>query len=133
MRFSLLPLTLTLLTPLIHTAPTQSLDFTHLLPHTQTARADPSLTSYLGAFFLGDKPSIYFYQSTGNNANAFTALNKGAPVISPTKGTGGVRDPSIVAGGGEEQGKKWYIVGTDLNIGKTSWDAAQRTGEFVFI
>lgn len=105
--------------------PAQSLDFNDygLLP-----RADPSLTGYLGVFFLGDKPSVYFYLSNGNNANSMTTLNKGQPVINPTKGTVGVRDPSIISGGGSEAGKKWYIIGTDLNIGKTTWDAAQRTG-----
>ncbi|KAF2246223.1 glycoside hydrolase family 43 protein [Trematosphaeria pertusa] len=105
--------------------PTQSLDFTSygLVP-----RADPSLTGYLGVFFLGDKPSVYFYTSNGNNGISMKALNKGQPVINPTKGTQGVRDPSIIAGGGADAGKKWYIIGTDLNIGKTTWDAAQRQG-----
>jgi hypothetical protein len=81
-------------------------------------RADSNLVGYLGAFFLGADPYVYFYQSNGNNALSFKALNKGQPVIKPTKGTGGVRDPAIVQGGGAEAGKKWYIVGTDLNIGK---------------
>jgi len=93
-----------------------------------TPRADPSLTGYLGVFFLGDKPSVYFYISNGNNAISLKAMNKGQPVINPTKGTQGVRDPSIITGGGSEAGKKWYIIGTDLNIGKTTWDAAQRKG-----
>ncbi|KAF2793649.1 glycoside hydrolase family 43 protein [Melanomma pulvis-pyrius CBS 109.77] len=93
-----------------------------------TPRADPSLTGYLGVFFLGDKPSVYFYISNGNDAISLKALNKGQPVINPTKGTQGVRDPSIITGGGDEAGKKWYIIGTDLNIGKTTWDAAQRKG-----
>ncbi|KAK3378852.1 glycoside hydrolase family 43 protein [Lasiosphaeria ovina] len=91
-------------------------------------RADPSLAGYLGVFFLGADPYVYFYLSTGNNPVAFKALNRGAPVMRPTKGTGGVRDPSIIAGSGADAGKKWYIIGTDLNIGKTTWDASQRTG-----
>jgi len=81
-------------------------------------RADPNLTGYLGAFFLGSDPYVYFYLSNGNNGLSFKALNKGAPVMKPTKGTRGVRDPALVAGGGPEAGKKWYIVGTDLDIGK---------------
>ena len=81
-------------------------------------RADTNLTGYLGAFFLGDKPSVYFYLSNGNNPTSFSALNKGQPVIVPTKGTKGVRDPAIVVGGGSDAGKKWYIIGTDLEIGK---------------
>lgn len=81
-------------------------------------RADPSLTGYLGAFFLGDEPDVYFYLSNGNDAISFKALNGGKAVIVPKAGTGGVRDPAIVPGGGSEAGKKWYIVGTDLDIGK---------------
>lgn len=81
-------------------------------------RADAILTGYLGAFFLGADPYVYLYLSNGNNAISFKALNGGSPVIKPTKGTGGVRDPAIVQGGGAEAGKKWYIVGTDLDIAK---------------
>ncbi|ORY61689.1 glycoside hydrolase family 43 protein [Pseudomassariella vexata] len=91
-------------------------------------RADSSLVGYLGAFFLGADPYVYFYLSNGNDPLSFKALNQGQPVLKPTKGTGGVRDPAIVQGGGSEAGKKWYIVGTDLDIGKTNWDASQRTG-----
>ncbi|KAI0544983.1 glycoside hydrolase family 43 protein [Xylaria curta] len=91
-------------------------------------RADSNLVGYLGAFFLGADPYVYLYQSNGNSPTSFKALNKGQPVLKPTKGTGGVRDPAIVQGGGAEAGTKWYIVGTDLNIGKTNWDAAQRKG-----
>ncbi len=83
-------------------------------------RADSSLVGYLGIFFLGDKPNIYFYLSNGNSAFAFNKLNKGNPILVPKLGTGGVRDPSIVSGAGEEKGKKWYIIGTDLDIGKVS-------------
>ncbi|WYZ41414.1 hypothetical protein EsH8_V_000309 [Colletotrichum jinshuiense] len=115
--------------------PIQSLDFTGSL----APRADPSLVGYLGAFFLGADPYVYLYLSNGNSPTSFRALNSGSPVIRPTKGTGGVRDPAIVEGGGAEKGKKWYIVGTDLDIGKvcavlflflsiTTWDAAQRQG-----
>jgi hypothetical protein len=81
-------------------------------------RADPNLAGYLGAFFLGNDPYVYFYLSNGNNPLSFRALNRGAPIIRPTKGTGGVRDPTIIAGGGDEAEKKWYIIGTDLHIGK---------------
>jgi hypothetical protein len=86
------------------------------------ARADSSLVGYLGVFFLGDAPNVYFYLSNGNNALSFKALKKGQPVLDPSSGTGGVRDPSIIKGGGSEAGKKWYIIGTDLDIGKVSWN-----------
>jgi hypothetical protein len=84
-------------------------------------RADPNLAGYLGVFFLGADPYVYFYLSNGNDPLFFRALNRGSPVIRPTKGTGGVRDPTIISGGGSEAGKKWYIIGTDLNIGKVGW------------
>lgn len=84
-------------------------------------RADSSLVGYLGAFFLGADPYVYLYQSNGNNPTSFRALNKGQPVLKPTKGTGGIRDPALVEGGGEEAGRKWYIVGTDLNIGRVNY------------
>ncbi|KAK3984592.1 glycosyl hydrolase [Cladorrhinum sp. PSN332] len=93
-----------------------------------TRRADPNLAGYLGVFFLGADPYVYFYLSNGNDALSFKALNRGAPIMRPTKGTGGVRDPTVIPGGGSEAGKKWYIIGTDLHIGKTTWDAAQRQG-----
>lgn len=83
-------------------------------------RADNSLTGYLGAFFLGDEPDVYFYLSEGNDPVSFTALNEGSPILVPTLGTGGVRDPAIVVGGGDEAGKKWYVVGTDLDISKVN-------------
>lgn len=83
-------------------------------------RADLNFTGYLGVFFLGDDPDVYFYLSDGDDPVSFTALNDGSPIIVPTEGTGGVRDPAIVTGGGDEAGQKWYIVGTDLNINKVS-------------
>ena len=81
-------------------------------------RADASLVGYLGVFFLGSEPNVYFYLSNGNNAISFKALNKGAKILDPTSGTGGIRDPSIISGAGSEAGKKWYIIGTDLDIAK---------------
>ncbi len=75
---------------------------------------------YLGVFFLGADPYVYFYLSDGNNPVSFKPLNKRSPIVRPTKGTGGVRDPTIIPGGGKEAGNKWYIIGTDLHIGKVS-------------
>ena len=87
--------------------------------------ANSSLTGYLGVFFLGSAPNVYFYQSTGNNAASMNPLNGGNPVIVPTLGTKGVRDPSIIT---SKNDSKYYIIGTDLDIGKTTWDIAQRNG-----
>ncbi|KAK4219878.1 glycosyl hydrolase [Rhypophila decipiens] len=110
--------------------PRQALDLSDYIgdSHEVARRQDPGFAGYLGVFFLGADPYVYFYLSNGNEALSFKSLNRGQPVMRPTKGTGGVRDPTIIPGGGAEAGKKWYIIGTDLHIGKTSWDAAQRTG-----
>ncbi|KAK2015240.1 arabinosidase [Colletotrichum eremochloae] len=116
-----------LATTAVHASPIQSLDF-FAGASSLTPRADPNLTGYLGAFFLGADPYVYLYLSDGNDATSFRALNGGEPVLRPTLGTGGVRDPAIVRGGGADEGNKWFIVGTDLDIGKTTWDAAQRQG-----
>lgn len=111
MKFShLLPVLLAVGT---YALPAQPAESTEL----QT-RADASLVGYLGVFFLGSAPNVYFYLSNGNNAFSFKALKGGSPILDPTLGTGGVRDPSIVNGGGAEAGKKWYIIGTDLDIAK---------------
>ncbi|KAK0126791.1 hypothetical protein ONS95_008371 [Cadophora gregata] len=121
MKFSyLLPALLALSSHALPSPPAENVEL-------QT-RADASLVGYLGVFFLGSAPNVYFYLSNGNNAFSYKALKGGSPILDPSLGTGGVRDPSIVSGGGSEAGKKWYIIGTDLDIGKTTWDAAQRKG-----
>ncbi|KAF4556488.1 Hypothetical protein D9617_1g083660 [Elsinoe fawcettii] len=90
--------------------------------------------AYLNAFFFGAEPKVYFDLSNGNNPLSFSILNNGAPILTATSGTGGVRDPNLVLGGGPDAGSKWYILGTDLDIGKTDWNAAQRTGSLsIFI
>jgi hypothetical protein len=83
-------------------------------------RYDPvNLVGYLGVFFLGNAPNVYFYTSTNADPIGFTALNGGSPVIVPTLGTKGVRDPSIITGVGADTGKYW-IIGTDLDISQVS-------------
>ncbi|KAJ2899476.1 hypothetical protein MKZ38_003033 [Zalerion maritima] len=102
--------------------PVQSLDFKG---HGGKPCVSDSLVGYLGAFFLSADPYVYFYLSDRNNPTSFTALNDGDPVMTPTEGTGGVRDPATVVGGRDEVGKKWHILGTGLNI---SEDVAVRQG-----
>lgn len=115
MKFSHLIHTILAASVAILALPTESTESAEL-----TQRADSSLVGYLGIFFLGDAPNVYFYLSNGNNALSFKALNKGQPILNPSLGTGGVRDPSIISGAGAEAGKKWYIIGTDLDIGRVS-------------
>ena len=107
-----------------------TLDFSEYTPSDSqelSKRADPNLAGYLGVFFLGADPYVYFYLSNGNDPLSFKALNRGSPIARPTKGTGGVRDPTIIPGGGAEAGKKWYIIGTDLHIGKVSSSCPKTT------
>jgi hypothetical protein len=106
--FHLVAAILAFCSPYTHALPSQSTNATSL--------ADSSLVGYLGVFFLGDAPNIYFYLSDENNPIAFKALNNGNPILKPILGTKGVRDPSIISGNGTEEGKKWYIIGTDLDI-----------------
>ncbi|KAJ0158571.1 hypothetical protein CTA2_11306 [Colletotrichum tanaceti] len=106
--------------------PVQHLDFTG----TSLARRATPLAGYLGYFFRGDdKSNVYMYISDGNDPASFRpALKDDAALLTPTLGTKAVRDPYIVDGGGKDKGKKYFILGTDLNIKETSWDKAQRQG-----
>ncbi|RDL41454.1 uncharacterized protein BP5553_01433 [Venustampulla echinocandica] len=123
MKFSHLLPTILVASAVVLALPTETTESAEI-----AQRADSSLVGYLGIFFLGNAPNIYFYLSNGNNALSFKGLNKGQPILKPSSGTGGVRDPSIISGAGAEAGKKWYIIGTNLDIGKTTWDKAQRKG-----
>ncbi|ETS84341.1 hypothetical protein PFICI_02366 [Pestalotiopsis fici W106-1] len=96
------------------------------VPSTQERRGYP-LVGYLGAFFYGHDPYVYLYTSLNSDPTNFTVLNDGDPVIVPTLGTGGVRDPTIVRGRGTDLGSYW-LLGTDLDISKTNWDDADRIG-----
>ncbi|KAF7535634.1 hypothetical protein G7054_g5243 [Neopestalotiopsis clavispora] len=93
---------------------------------TRARRGYPSV-GYLGAFFHGHDPFVYLYTSFNSDPTNFTVLNGGDPVIVPTLGTGGVRDPTIVRGRGAYLGSYW-MLGTDLDISKTNWDDADRIG-----
>jgi GH43 family beta-xylosidase len=86
-------------------------------------------TGYLFTYFTADTKGgekIYLGASNGNNARDWIDLNGGAPVISSTKSTTGLRDPFIVR---SPEGDTFYMIATDLSIGGgTSWDASQRSG-----
>jgi hypothetical protein len=83
----------------------------------------------IGVFFLGDAPNAFFYLSGSSNPLVFKALNKGSPILQPTCGTKGVRDPSVISETEQKMERKWHIISTDLDIGKTTWDASQRKGK----
>ncbi|GAB1193712.1 hypothetical protein APSETT444_002940 [Aspergillus pseudonomiae] len=93
---------------------------------TPAKRADEKV-GYLSVYWTTDDESVYFALSDNDDPLGFSAINSGNAVVSPTLGTKAVRDTSIIAGQGDDAGKYW-IIGTDLNIGETTWDAAVRTG-----
>ncbi|KAB8265377.1 hypothetical protein BDV32DRAFT_144667 [Aspergillus pseudonomiae] len=93
---------------------------------TPAKRADEKV-GYLSVYWTTDDESVYFALSDNDDPLGFSTINSGSAVVSPTLGTKAVRDTSIIAGQGDDAGKYW-IIGTDLNIGETTWDAAVRTG-----
>ncbi|WP_449528523.1 immunoglobulin-like domain-containing protein [Galactobacter valiniphilus] len=90
-------------------------------------KEDPS--AYLFTYFTADSvpgEKIYFGASNGNNARDWISLNKGAPVLTSTQSTKGLRDPFIVR---SPEGDTFYLIATDLSIGGgTSWNDSQRSG-----
>lgn len=87
-------------------------------PSTNTLRkrADADKVGYLGVYWTTDDESVYFALSANDAPLAFETINAGSPVLSPTLGTKAIRDTSIIAGSGDDAGK-YYIIGTDLDIG----------------
>jgi len=67
---------------------------------------------------------IYFgLSSDGRN---WTALNKSEPVLVSPIGEKGMRDPYLLRA---HDGKKFYLIATDLSINRTrGWDRATRAG-----
>lgn len=107
--------------PFLSTAATVLLSCLHVLAAPQkedalasallSKKADSTKVGYLAVYWKTADPSVYFALSTNDDPLGFTELNGGSHIVSPTVGTGAVRDLSIVAGDGI-----WYIIATDLNI-----------------
>ncbi|PNH75233.1 hypothetical protein VD0001_g2302 [Verticillium dahliae] len=62
---------------------------------------------------------IYMAVSNNNNPGSWTTVNSGQPVLSSTVGMKGVRDPSIIR---SQDGKKYWIIATDLRVYPRGWD-----------
>lgn len=92
----------------------------------RAAALDP-FTGYLMVHFTGESATgeqIYLAHST--DGLTWTDLNNGAPVLTSTVGTRGVRDPAIVR---SPDGTKYWIIATDLRIASgTSWGDASSRG-----
>jgi hypothetical protein len=74
----------------------------------------------------GHGEQVFFSLSDGDDPRFWRRLNGGAPVLRPTLGTGGVRDPFLVRGDGE-----FFVLATDLRIyggDDRGWDAWTRHG-----
>jgi hypothetical protein len=78
----------------------------------------------------GHGEQVFFSLSEGDDPRFWRRLNGGRPVLEPTLGTGGVRDPFVVRGDGE-----FFVLATDLRIydghrlpDATDWDAWTRHG-----
>lgn len=84
---------------------------------------------YVFAYFTGDSRAgekIHLAASNGNNALDWTELNNGQPILTSTKGTTGLRDPFLLR---SNDGKKFFLIATDLSIGSgTSWGNAVKFG-----
>ncbi|WP_432542643.1 glycoside hydrolase family 43 protein [Kineococcus sp. SYSU DK002] len=77
----------------------------------------------------GHGEQVFFSLSLGDDPLSWRRLNGGRPVLEPTLGTTGVRDPFVVRGDGE-----FFVVATDLRIygdGEPTperWDGWKRHG-----
>ncbi|KAK0476037.1 glycoside hydrolase family 43 protein [Armillaria novae-zelandiae] len=95
------------------------------------ARAFPSprqhddLVGYFFVHFYDREASVFAHLSNGNDPLSYQTLNRDDAILVPTGGTGGVRDPFLVS---SPDKSKFWIIGTDLLIEDTNWDAATRTG-----
>ena len=82
---------------------------------------------YAAAYFKSDSDEkIYQAATSGNDFFTFSPVNGGAPVITSTTDTKGLRDPYILR---SKDGDKYYMVATDLCIScGTGWGPAQSAG-----
>ncbi|KAL2796994.1 glycosyl hydrolase [Aspergillus keveii] len=92
-----------------------------------TKKADSTKVGYLAVYWTTEDESVYFSLSSNDDPLNFQSLNGGNAIVSPTLGTKAIRDTSIIEGKGADEGK-YYIIGTDLDIDTTNWNAATRNG-----
>ncbi|WP_380160841.1 glycoside hydrolase family 43 protein [Kineococcus sp. R86509] len=74
----------------------------------------------------GHGEQVFFSLSDGDDPRFWRRLNGGAPVLRPTLGTGGIRDPFLVRGD-----REFFVLATDLRIyggDDRGWDAWTRHG-----
>lgn len=105
------------------------LSIAFLASATCASKPDDSFEGYAFAYFTGNTlegEKIYLAASEGNDALNWTELNHGQPILSSSKGSGGLRDPFIMR---SHDNKKFFVIATDLSIGGgTTWGDAVRNG-----
>ena len=83
---------------------------------------------FLFVTFKGEETPLseQIYFATSRDGRDWTALNGGEPVLVSTLGEKGVRDPYILR---SHDGKKFYLIATDLSINLTpGWKRASEAG-----
>lgn len=97
-------------------------------PVARTAPHRDPHEAYLFVYFTGDSidgEKIRFAVSEGNDALHWQALNAGRPVLESAFGTRGLRDPFILR---SARGDRFFLLATDLSVGRTGWDHATDRG-----
>ncbi|WP_285136854.1 immunoglobulin-like domain-containing protein [Microbacterium sp. lyk4-40-TSB-66] len=84
---------------------------------------------YMFAYFTADTvegEKVSLAASQGNSAMTWDVLNNGAPILSSTQGTRGLRDPFVIR---SAEGDRFFLIATDLSIGGgTSWESSLDDG-----
>lgn len=86
------------------------------------------MQAYLFVHFAhgGNEDSEQIYFAVSKDGMQWSALNDSKPVLTSTMGEKGLRDPHIIR---SADGKKFYLIATDLCINKNSdWTRAQTSG-----
>lgn len=95
------------------------------VPFSLGKRALP-FVGYLVTTFNDQQPGVLQLLSKGaSDAYNFRSLNGGKPVVTSSFGTHGTRDPFVLAGADRSN---FWMLATDLDIGKTSWHESQTHG-----
>lgn len=72
------------------------------------AKRAADAAGYVSMTFIGDQPDIFAHYASPGKESTFTALNGGKPILVPTQGTKGVRDPYFVKAPG---GDRYWVIG----------------------
>ncbi|PWN48923.1 putative arabinase [Violaceomyces palustris] len=94
----------------------------------ELAERESQYAGYAFFYFVGDnagQEKVFAAVSKANSPLTWDLVNGGNAFLTSSVGTGGARDPSVVRSG---DGRKYFMLATDLQISKAGWAAAQRKG-----